>query len=90
MATSLAGVSGAGTLLDRPTTPVRAMRSMFGLWAACNGVLPPRDSCGFVGAAVGDDDGVLHAGSVGLGVVRRPLPKMLDIDSRCAIFSPLA
>ena len=54
-----------GTLLERPTTPVRAMRSMFGLRAACNGVLPPSDSCAFVGAAVGDDDDVLHAGSVG-------------------------
>ena len=40
------GVSGAGTLLDRPTTPWRATRSMFGLRAACNGVLPPSDSCG--------------------------------------------
>ena len=42
----VAGVSGCGTLLERPTTPVWAMRSMFGVCAACRGVLPPSDSCG--------------------------------------------
>src|SRR5205814_608745 len=40
------GVSVAGTLLERPTAPVRATRSMFGLFAAWSGVLPPSDSCG--------------------------------------------
>src|SRR5262249_40505695 len=46
VATSLAGVRLGGTLLDRPTTPIWAIRSMFGLRAAWRGVRPPRDSCG--------------------------------------------
>ena len=33
---------------------------MFGMWAACSGVLPPSDVLRLVGAAVGDDDGVFH------------------------------
>src|SRR5207302_1458434 len=46
VATSLAGVSVAGTLFDRPTTPSWATRSIFGLRAAWSGVLPPSNSCG--------------------------------------------
>src|SRR5438874_8711825 len=46
MATSLAGVSVAGTLLVRPTMPVRAMPSMCGLRAACSRVSPPSVSWG--------------------------------------------
>src|SRR5262249_57377729 len=43
---SLAGVSGRGTLSERPTTPSRATRSMCGLRAACKGVRLPSDACG--------------------------------------------
>src|SRR5436309_2677259 len=45
VATSLAGVNRAGTLLVRPTIPSLATRSMLGMRAACRGVLPPSDSC---------------------------------------------
>src|SRR5260370_40158364 len=46
VATSLPEGIDEGTLSARPTMPSRAISSMCGVRAACNGVRPPSEGCG--------------------------------------------
>ena len=63
MATSLAGVSGGGTLLDRPTTPRPGDAVHVRLVGRLQRRLAAERFLRLVGATVGDDDGVFHRGA---------------------------